>query len=53
MFTTAVKLYPRYANAYYERGLCRMHLRQAAAILDFNKVLAIAPKHFQVTADWA
>ncbi|KAJ6655643.1 hypothetical protein lerEdw1_004879 [Lerista edwardsae] len=46
-FTTAVKLYPRYADAYYERGLCRMHLQQAAAILDFNKVLAISPKHFQ------
>lgn len=47
-FSTAVKLYPRYADAFYERGLCRMQLQQEKCILDFNKVLAISPKHFQV-----
>ncbi|XP_048339434.1 tetratricopeptide repeat protein 6-like [Sphaerodactylus townsendi] len=46
-FSTAVKLYPRYADAFYERGLCRMQLQQEKCILDFNKVLAISPKHFQ------
>lgn len=50
-FSTAVKLHPRYADAYYERGLCRVQLQQAGAILDFNKVLALSPKYFQVTAD--
>ncbi|XP_054827481.1 uncharacterized protein LOC129324317 [Eublepharis macularius] len=46
-FSTAVKLYPRYADAFYERGLCRMQLQQEKCILDFNKVLAISPRHFQ------
>ncbi|XP_015261046.1 PREDICTED: tetratricopeptide repeat protein 6, partial [Gekko japonicus] len=46
-FSTAVKLYPRYADAFYERGLCRMQLQQEKCILDFNKVLAILPNHFQ------
>ncbi|XP_062974543.1 tetratricopeptide repeat protein 6 [Elgaria multicarinata webbii] len=46
-FTSAVKLYPRYADAYYQRGLCRMQLQQAKCILDFNKTLAVLPTHFQ------
>ncbi|XP_070611382.1 tetratricopeptide repeat protein 6 isoform X2 [Erythrolamprus reginae] len=46
-FTSAVRIYPRYADAFYERGLCRMQLQQAKCILDFNKTLAIVPKHFQ------
>uniref|UniRef100_A0A8D0C2M8 Tetratricopeptide repeat domain 6 n=1 Tax=Salvator merianae TaxID=96440 RepID=A0A8D0C2M8_SALMN len=46
-FTSAVKLYPRYADAFYQRGLCRMQLRQTKCILDFNKTLAILPTHFQ------
>nr|XP_056707723.1 tetratricopeptide repeat protein 6 [Euleptes europaea] len=46
-FSTAVKLYPCYADAFYERGLCRMQLQQEKCILDFNKVLAISPNHFQ------
>ncbi|XP_062824366.1 tetratricopeptide repeat protein 6 isoform X1 [Anolis carolinensis] len=46
-FTSAVKLYPRYADAYYQRGLCRMYLQRAKSILDFNKTLAVAPNHFQ------
>uniref|UniRef100_A0A8C6XGB3 Tetratricopeptide repeat domain 6 n=1 Tax=Naja naja TaxID=35670 RepID=A0A8C6XGB3_NAJNA len=44
---SAVRLYPRYADAFYQRGLCRMQLQQAKCILDFNKTLAIIPKHFQ------
>ncbi|XP_039207733.1 tetratricopeptide repeat protein 6 isoform X4 [Crotalus tigris] len=46
-FTSAVRLYPRYADAFYQRGLCRMQLQQAKCILDFNKTLAIVPRHFQ------
>nr|XP_034964906.1 tetratricopeptide repeat protein 6 isoform X2 [Zootoca vivipara] len=46
-FTSAVKLYPRFADAYYQRGLCRMQLHQPKCILDFNKTLAIQPDHFQ------
>ncbi|XP_053235987.1 tetratricopeptide repeat protein 6 isoform X1 [Podarcis raffonei] len=46
-FTSAVKLYPRYADAYYQRGLCRMQLHQPKCILDFNKTLAVQPDHFQ------
>ncbi|XP_026520085.1 tetratricopeptide repeat protein 6 [Notechis scutatus] len=46
-FSSAVRLYPRYADAFYQRGLCRMQLQQAKCILDFNKTLAIIPKHFQ------
>ncbi|XP_025023839.1 tetratricopeptide repeat protein 6 [Python bivittatus] len=46
-FTSAVRLYPRYADAFYQRGLCRMQLQQAKCILDFNKTLAVLPTHFQ------
>ncbi|XP_061468793.1 tetratricopeptide repeat protein 6 [Rhineura floridana] len=46
-FTSAVRLYPRYADAFYQRGLCRMQLQQPKCILDFNKTLAVQPKHFQ------
>uniref|UniRef100_A0A8D2L8E2 Tetratricopeptide repeat domain 6 n=1 Tax=Varanus komodoensis TaxID=61221 RepID=A0A8D2L8E2_VARKO len=46
-FTSAVRLCPRYADAYYQRGLCRMQLQQAKCILDFNKTLAVSPAHFQ------
>ncbi|KAJ7344968.1 hypothetical protein JRQ81_000918 [Phrynocephalus forsythii] len=46
-FTAAVRLYPHYADAFYQRGLCRMQLQQAKCILDFNKTLTVSPKHFQ------
>ncbi|XP_013909456.1 PREDICTED: tetratricopeptide repeat protein 6 [Thamnophis sirtalis] len=46
-FTSAVRVYPRYADAFYQRGLCRMQLQQSKCILDFNKTLAIIPRHFQ------
>uniref|UniRef100_A0ABM5FAT0 Tetratricopeptide repeat protein 6 isoform X2 n=1 Tax=Pogona vitticeps TaxID=103695 RepID=A0ABM5FAT0_9SAUR len=46
-FTAAVRLYPHYADAFYQRGLCRMQLQQAKCILDFNKTLSVSPKHFQ------
>ncbi|XP_063803913.1 tetratricopeptide repeat protein 6 [Pseudophryne corroboree] len=45
--TSAVKARSDYCDAYYQRGLCRMHLQQAKCLLDFNKALEINPKHFQ------
>ncbi|KAM6462023.1 tetratricopeptide repeat protein 6 isoform 2-T2 [Liasis olivaceus] len=51
-FTSAVRLYPRYADAFYQRGLCRMQLQQAKCILDFNKTLAVLPTHFQSLRDY-
>nr|XP_042714425.1 tetratricopeptide repeat protein 6 isoform X3 [Chrysemys picta bellii] len=46
-FTLAVKVYSNYSDAFYQRGLCRMQLNQAKCIQDFNRALAINPKHFQ------
>ncbi|XP_038263522.1 tetratricopeptide repeat protein 6 isoform X4 [Dermochelys coriacea] len=46
-FSLAVKIYANYSDAFYQRGLCRMQLKQANCIQDFNRALAINPKHFQ------
>ncbi|XP_067388344.1 tetratricopeptide repeat protein 6 [Emydura macquarii macquarii] len=46
-FSFAVKAYPDYSDAFYQRGLCRMQLKQAKCIQDFNRALAVNPKHFQ------
>ncbi|XP_030415094.1 tetratricopeptide repeat protein 6 isoform X5 [Gopherus evgoodei] len=46
-FSLAVKTYSNYSDAFYQRGLCRMQLNQAKCIQDFNRALAINPKHFQ------
>ncbi|XP_014340070.1 uncharacterized protein TTC6 [Latimeria chalumnae] len=46
-FNNAVKICPNYADAYYQRGLCRMRLQQAKCIQDFNRALTINPKLFQ------
>ncbi|XP_073410285.1 tetratricopeptide repeat protein 6 isoform X2 [Dendrobates tinctorius] len=45
--TSAVKNRSGYCDAYYQRGLCRMHLQQANCVQDFNKTLEINPEHFQ------
>ncbi|XP_069494511.1 tetratricopeptide repeat protein 6 [Ambystoma mexicanum] len=47
-FTSAIKASPRYADAFYQRGLCRMRLNQAKCVEDFNRALAVNPKLFQV-----
>ncbi|KAM8807935.1 tetratricopeptide repeat protein 6 [Eudromia elegans] len=46
-FSTAIRLHSTYADAFYQRGLCRMQLGQAACIQDFNQALALCPSHFQ------
>ncbi|XP_018419983.1 PREDICTED: tetratricopeptide repeat protein 6 [Nanorana parkeri] len=45
--TSAVKARSGYCDAYYQRGLCRMHLQQANCVQDFNRALEINPTHFQ------
>ncbi|XP_048830069.1 uncharacterized protein LOC125707163 [Brienomyrus brachyistius] len=47
-FSDAVKIDPNLADAYHQRGLCRMRLRQPKSVQDFNRALAIDPSHFQV-----
>ncbi|XP_059155839.1 uncharacterized protein LOC131940934 [Physella acuta] len=46
-FNYAIKFNPSYADAYYQRGLASVKLRQAKGIQDFNKALALNPKIFQ------
>ncbi|CAL1530862.1 unnamed protein product [Lymnaea stagnalis] len=46
-FNHAIKLRPSYADAYYQRGMASVRLRQVRGIQDFNRALAINPKIFQ------
>ncbi|XP_071602190.1 tetratricopeptide repeat protein 6 isoform X2 [Heliangelus exortis] len=46
-FSMAIRLHSNYPDAFYQRGLCRMHLRKANCIQDFNRALALCPSHFQ------
>ncbi|NXJ60022.1 TTC6 protein, partial [Rostratula benghalensis] len=46
-FSMAISLHSSYPDAFYQRGLCRMQLRQAKCIEDFNQALALCPSHFQ------
>ncbi|KFU86820.1 Tetratricopeptide repeat protein 6, partial [Chaetura pelagica] len=46
-FGMAIRLHSNYSDAFYWRGLCRMNLRNAKCIQDFNKALALCPSHFQ------
>ncbi|XP_074853635.1 tetratricopeptide repeat protein 6 [Carettochelys insculpta] len=46
-FSLSVKIYPHFPDAFYQRGLCRMQLKQSKCIQDFNRALAINPEHFQ------
>ncbi|KAM8920877.1 tetratricopeptide repeat protein 6 [Pelodytes ibericus] len=45
--TSAIKSRSDYCDAYYQRGLCHMRLRQAKCVQDFNRALETNPKHFQ------
>ncbi|XP_030643573.1 uncharacterized protein ttc6 [Chanos chanos] len=47
-FNNAVKVNPSYADAYHQRGLCRMRLQQPKSIQDFKHALLINPNLFQV-----
>ncbi|NXI59018.1 TTC6 protein, partial [Chloroceryle aenea] len=46
-FSMAIRLHSAYPDAFCQRGLCRMQLRQANCIKDFNRALALCPSHFQ------
>ncbi|XP_064192367.1 uncharacterized protein ttc6 isoform X1 [Anguilla rostrata] len=46
-FSSAVKLNHNYADAYHQRGICRMHLKQPKSLQDFNRALSLHPTHFQ------
>ncbi|XP_075008535.1 tetratricopeptide repeat protein 6 [Calonectris borealis] len=46
-FSMAIRLHSSYPDAFYQRGLCRMQLREAKCIRDFNRALALCPSHFQ------
>ncbi|KAK2530696.1 Ttc6 [Columba livia] len=46
-FSMAIRLHSHYPDAFYQRGLCRMQLRKAKCIQDFNRALALCPSHFQ------
>ncbi|KAL2099075.1 hypothetical protein ACEWY4_005555 [Coilia grayii] len=47
-FSNAVKINPDYAEAYHQRGLCRMRLHQVKSVQDLNRALSINPYFFQV-----
>ncbi|KAL0968964.1 hypothetical protein UPYG_G00220560 [Umbra pygmaea] len=47
-FNSAVKINPEFADAYHQRGLCRMRLQQSKSVQDFNRALSINPNLFQV-----
>ncbi|XP_041358343.1 uncharacterized protein LOC121375146 isoform X3 [Gigantopelta aegis] len=47
-FNEAIKYDPVHAEAFYQRGLTRIKLKQSKGILDFNRALAIDPKIFQI-----
>ncbi|XP_014797123.1 PREDICTED: tetratricopeptide repeat protein 6 [Calidris pugnax] len=46
-FSMAIRLHSSYPDAFYQRGLCRMQLRQDKCIQDFNQALVLCPSHFQ------
>ncbi|XP_012943224.1 uncharacterized protein LOC101857057 [Aplysia californica] len=46
-FNFAIKFNPSYSDAYYQRGLAAVKMRQMKGIQDFNRALALNPKIFQ------
>ncbi|XP_013415730.1 uncharacterized protein LOC106177489 [Lingula anatina] len=47
-FNNAIKVDGTNAEAFYQRGLSRIRLKQGKGIQDFNRALALDPKIFQV-----
>nr|XP_027785452.1 tetratricopeptide repeat protein 6 [Marmota flaviventris] len=46
-FTKAVKANPDFAEAFYQRGFCKVKLHKESSVLDFNRAITINPKHYQ------
>ncbi|VTJ64219.1 Hypothetical predicted protein, partial [Marmota monax] len=51
-FTKAVKANPDFAEAFYQRGFCKVKLHKESSVLDFNRAITINPKHCQALADY-
>ncbi|KAK2188117.1 hypothetical protein NP493_141g04003 [Ridgeia piscesae] len=46
-FNSAIRVEPKHAEAYYQRGLAKLRLKQSKGIQDFNKALSLDPALFQ------
>uniref|UniRef100_A0A8C5KL03 Tetratricopeptide repeat domain 6 n=1 Tax=Jaculus jaculus TaxID=51337 RepID=A0A8C5KL03_JACJA len=46
-FTKSVKANPEFAEAFYQRGLCKVKLQKDNSVIDFNRAITINPKHYQ------
>nr|CAB3260730.1 uncharacterized protein LOC100175887 [Phallusia mammillata] len=46
-YNEALKINPNYAEAYYQRGLCRLKLDHSKGVQDLNRALALQPKLFE------
>ncbi|XP_038612853.1 LOW QUALITY PROTEIN: tetratricopeptide repeat protein 6 [Tachyglossus aculeatus] len=46
-FSKAVRVNPEYAEAFYQRGLCRLQLQKDSCVQDFNRAITIDSQHFQ------
>uniref|UniRef100_A0A8C2LFU4 Tetratricopeptide repeat domain 6 n=1 Tax=Cricetulus griseus TaxID=10029 RepID=A0A8C2LFU4_CRIGR len=46
-FTKAVNANPDFAEAFYQRGLCKVKLNKDSSILDFNQAITLNPGHYQ------
>ena len=49
-YTSAIKLNPNNSNAYYFRGLCKMMIKDTAAISDFDRAIELKTFHIDVYA---
>ncbi|XP_035388505.1 uncharacterized protein ttc6 [Electrophorus electricus] len=47
-FSTALRINPDHADAFHQRGLCRLRLQQPKNMQDFNRALQINPDAYQV-----
>ncbi|XP_072545496.1 uncharacterized protein ttc6 isoform X2 [Salminus brasiliensis] len=46
-FSSATRINPDYAEAYHQRGLCRIRLQHSKSVQDFNRALYINPNFYQ------
>uniref|UniRef100_W5JYA2 Tetratricopeptide repeat domain 6 n=1 Tax=Astyanax mexicanus TaxID=7994 RepID=W5JYA2_ASTMX len=46
-FSKATRINPDYAEAYHQRGLCRIRLQHSNSVQDFNRALCINPNFYQ------
>uniref|UniRef100_A0A5F8GNR0 Tetratricopeptide repeat domain 6 n=1 Tax=Monodelphis domestica TaxID=13616 RepID=A0A5F8GNR0_MONDO len=46
-FNKAVKAYPDYPEAFYQRGLCKVKVQRDKCVQDFNRAITLNPKHYK------